>query len=84
MICREDPQPLPKDTSASVVNMISKMLRKQSFHRPRTDQLVLCPYLVPYIVRVYMNLGRIPNTANQNNKNFGPEMFLKFVRSQRF
>ncbi|XP_012149617.1 serine/threonine-protein kinase Nek5 [Megachile rotundata] len=82
MICTADPQPLHRGASESIVNIISKMLRKQPRYRPKTDQLVLCPYLIPYIVRIYLNLGRIPNTAKQNSSNFGPEMFLKFLRPQ--
>ncbi|XP_032679417.1 serine/threonine-protein kinase nekl-2-like isoform X2 [Odontomachus brunneus] len=72
--------PLPERTSASIVNLISKMLRKQSSNRPRTDQLVLCPFLVPYIVRVYLNVGRIINLANREPVNFGPHVFLKFLK----
>lgn len=59
------------------------MLRKQSFCRPKTNQLVLSPYLVPFIIRIYLNLGRVLNTANKDNKNFNSEIFLKFLKAQK-
>ena len=80
MTCEEKPRPLPKQASAAVVNLISKMLRKRSVLRPKTDQLVLCPYLVPFIARIYLNLGRIPCIANEENGSFGSEVFLKFLK----
>ncbi|XP_020298267.1 serine/threonine-protein kinase Nek5-like [Pseudomyrmex gracilis] len=73
------PEPLPHRVSAIVVNLISKMLRKQISFRPRTDQLVLCPFLAPYIVRVYLNLGRRINIAERERENFKSEIFLKFL-----
>lgn len=82
-ICEEKPRPLPKGTSSSVISLISKMLRKQSFYRPKTNQLVLSPYLVPFIIRIYLNLGRVLNIANKDNENFNPEIFLKFLKAQK-
>ncbi|CAK9801300.1 Serine/threonine-protein kinase Nek8 [Anthophora plagiata] len=78
--CEEAPRPLPRRTSACIVNLISKMLRKQPLYRPKTDQLVLCPFLVPYIARIYLNMGRVPNMAKRNDGNFGPEIFLRFLK----
>ncbi|KAH0952617.1 hypothetical protein HN011_005360 [Eciton burchellii] len=78
------PQPLPQQTSAPLVNLISKMLRKQSLFRPHIDQLVLCPFLVPYIIRVYLNFGRSINLAERKCENFGPHIFLKFLKPTGF
>ncbi|XP_071871091.1 serine/threonine-protein kinase Nek5 isoform X1 [Bombus fervidus] len=82
MICEERPRPLPRGTSTSVVSLISKMLRKDPFCRPKIDQLILCPYLVSFIIRIYLNLGRVMSITNKNNGNFNPEIFLKFLKSQ--
>ncbi|OAD54944.1 Serine/threonine-protein kinase Nek5 [Eufriesea mexicana] len=82
MICKEKPRPLRKGTSVSIVNLISKMLRKHPLYRPKTDQLVLCPYLVPFIARIYLNLGRVSNIIDKNNENFSPDIFLKFLKPQ--
>ncbi|XP_076625822.1 serine/threonine-protein kinase Nek5 [Colletes latitarsis] len=79
MTCNEQPRPLRKHTSEATINLISKMLRKQPSFRPKTDQLVLCPYLVPLITLMHLNLGRVHCTAKQNTSNFGPKMFLKFL-----
>ncbi|XP_012540854.1 serine/threonine-protein kinase Nek5 [Monomorium pharaonis] len=79
LVHNDPPQPLPRRMSASIVNLISKMLRKTSLRRPRTDQLVLCPFLVPYIIRVYLNLGRDINLAERERKSFGSHVFLKFL-----
>lgn len=84
MVYDSPPQPLPQWISASTVNLISKMLRKSSVCRPCTDQLVLCPFLVPYIIRVYLNLGRQINLAEQEPESFGPHIFLKFLNSPKF
>lgn len=81
MICEERPRPLPRGTSTSVVSLISKMLRKDPFCRPKIDQLILCPYLVSFIIRIYLNLGRVMSITNKNNRNFNPEIFLKFLKS---
>jgi hypothetical protein len=78
------PQPLPQQTSAPLVNLISKMLRKQSLFRPHIDQLVLCPFLVPYIIRVYLNFGRSINLAERKCEHFGPHIFLKFLKPTGF
>ncbi|XP_076183247.1 serine/threonine-protein kinase Nek5 isoform X2 [Ptiloglossa arizonensis] len=80
MTCNGEPRPFRKPTSPAIVNLISKMLRKHPLFRPKTDQLVLCPYLVPFVVLTYLNLGRVYCTAKQDNGNFGPEMFLKFLK----
>lgn len=56
------------------------MLRKQPLYRPSADQLVHCPFLVPYIVRVYLNVGRSMNVAVRDPENFGPHIFLKFLK----
>lgn len=79
LVHNSPPQPLPQRLSASIVNLISKMLRKNSLCRPRTDQLVLCPFLVPYIIRIYLNLGREINLSERERENFGPQIFLKFL-----
>ena len=84
MICEESPRPLPEGTSTSIVSLISKMLRKDPFHRPKIDELVICPYLVPFIIRIYLNLGRISNVINKGNGNYDPEIFLRFLKSQVF
>lgn len=83
LVFNSPPRPLPPQTSASLVNLISKMLRKQSACRPRTDQLVLCPFLAPYIIRVYLNLGRSINLAERERESFGSHIFLKFLNSPR-
>ncbi|XP_011168035.1 serine/threonine-protein kinase Nek5 [Solenopsis invicta] len=79
LVHNSPPQSLPRWMSTTTVNLISKMLRKNSFCRPRTDQLVLCPFLVPYIIRVYLNLGRDINLAERERDSFGPHVFLKFL-----
>ncbi|XP_071553865.1 serine/threonine-protein kinase Nek5 isoform X1 [Temnothorax nylanderi] len=84
LVHNSPPQPLPQWISASIVNLISKMLRKNSLCRPRTDQLVLCPFLVPYIIRVYLNLGRQINLAERERESFGPHVFLKFLNPSKF
>lgn len=81
LVFNSPPRPVPQQTSASVINLISKMLRKQSSCRPRTDQLVLCPFLAPYIVRVYLNLGRSINLTEREPESFGSHIFLKFLNS---
>ncbi|KAG7208284.1 hypothetical protein KM043_014526 [Ampulex compressa] len=81
IVCMEKPKPMRGDTSSRVINLISKMLRKQSAYRPRTDQLLLCPHLVPFIVRIYLNLGCSPNIFRQNKENFDANVFLKFLKS---
>lgn len=83
LVYNSPPRPLPPQTSAPIVNLISKMLRKQSACRPRTDQLVLCPFLAPYIIRVYLNLGRNINLVEREPENFGSHIFLKFLNSPR-
>ncbi|XP_029156514.1 serine/threonine-protein kinase Nek8-like isoform X2 [Nylanderia fulva] len=83
LVYNSPPRPLPPQTSAILVNLISKMLRKQSACRPSTDQLVLCPFLVPYIIRVHLNLGRNINVAERESENFGPHLFLKFLNSPK-
>ncbi|XP_054008838.1 serine/threonine-protein kinase Nek5-like [Hylaeus anthracinus] len=80
MACNKGPRPLCGKTSTAVVNLISKMLRKQPYSRPNTDQLVLCPYLARFIALIYLNLGRIECIADQDNRSFSPEMFLKFLK----
>ncbi|KAF3425472.1 hypothetical protein E2986_03483 [Frieseomelitta varia] len=84
MICEESPRPLPEGTSTPIISLISKMLRKDSLHRPKIDQLVVCPYLVPFIIRIYLNLGRTSNVVNKRNGNYDPEIFLRFLKSQVF
>ncbi|KAL6266316.1 hypothetical protein P5V15_003173 [Pogonomyrmex californicus] len=84
LVHNSPPQPLPQQTSAPIVNLISKMLRKQSLYRPSTDQLVFCPFLVPYIIRVYLNLGRSVNLAERDHENFGLHTFLKFLNPLKF
>nr|XP_031845882.1 serine/threonine-protein kinase Nek5-like [Nomia melanderi] len=81
MTCEESPRPLPDRTSPALVNLISKMLRKLPFSRPKTDQLMLCPHLVPFIGRTYLNLGRVPCTLTRgNNDHRDSEVFLKFLK----
>ncbi|XP_076240946.1 serine/threonine-protein kinase Nek8 [Calliopsis andreniformis] len=80
MTCEEKPRPFLTQTPETVVNLISKMLRKEPVSRPSADKLVLCPYLVPYITRIYLNLGRIPCVADQNDDSFSSETFLKFLK----
>lgn len=84
MICEESPRSLPEGTSTPVISLISKMLRKDPLHRPKIDQLVVCPYLVPFIIRIYLNLGRTSNVVNKRNGNYDPEIFLRFLKSQVF
>ncbi|XP_014480795.1 PREDICTED: serine/threonine-protein kinase nekl-2-like [Dinoponera quadriceps] len=84
LVFDQPPKPLPEGTPVPIVNLISKMLRKQSPSRPRTDQLVLCPFLVPYIVRIYLNVGRIINLADRESAKFGPRVFLKFLKPPNF
>lgn len=82
LICEDKPRPLHRGISRSIVSLISKMLRKLPVHRPKTDQLVLCPYLVPYIARIYLNLGRLTSTADKTDGKFGAELFLRFLKPQ--
>lgn len=82
MVCEEKPRPFQGPTAESIVNLVSKMLRKEPMSRPNTDQLVLCPFLVPFITRIHLNLGRTPCTVNEDSANFGPEVFLKFLKPQ--
>lgn len=84
MICEESPRPLPEGTSTPISSLISKMLRKDSLRRPKIDQLVVCPYIVPFIIRIYLNLGRISNVVNNRNGSYDPEIFLRFLKSQVF
>lgn len=81
LVFNSPPRPLPQQTSGPIVNLISKMLRKQSSYRPRTDQLIICPFLIPYIIRVHLNLGRNINLAERECENFGSHIFLKFLNS---
>lgn len=83
LVCNAKPRPLSNEMSDNVVNLISKMLRKGAPYRPRTNQLVLCPYLVPFIIRVYLNLGRSTNVANRDPDSFGPDIFLSFLKPQQ-
>ncbi|XP_076292567.1 serine/threonine-protein kinase Nek5 [Lasioglossum baleicum] len=82
MTCKKKPRPLCGETSPAIVNLISKMLRKVPALRPKTDQLMLCPYLVPFIARTYLNLGRIPCSFSRENGTVGSEMFLKFLKKR--
>ncbi|XP_076661954.1 serine/threonine-protein kinase Nek5 [Halictus rubicundus] len=80
MTCKEQPRPFCSQTSPAIVNLISKMLRKLPLFRPKTDQLMLCPYLVPFIARAYLNLGRVSCTFGQENGTIDSEVFLKFLK----
>ncbi|XP_076229735.1 MAM and LDL-receptor class A domain-containing protein 1 isoform X3 [Nomia melanderi] len=83
MTCEESPRPLPDRTSPALVNLISKMLRKLPFSRPKTDQLMLCPHLVPFIGRTYLNLGRVPCTLTRGNNDHRDSEELDSKRRQR-
>ncbi|XP_015188613.1 PREDICTED: serine/threonine-protein kinase Nek5-like [Polistes dominula] len=86
MVYDKKPKPVDKNISISTIRLISKMLRKQSIYRPRTDQLILCPYLVPFIARAYLNLGRILqcNLGIKGKENFfDPQIFQYFFKTQR-
>ncbi|XP_078033861.1 serine/threonine-protein kinase Nek5 isoform X2 [Augochlora pura] len=80
MTCNEQPGSFRGYTSPAVVNLISKMLRKLPHSRPKTDQLMLCPHLVPFIARTYLNLGRVPRTFDREEGICNSEVFLKFLR----
>ncbi|XP_076381269.1 serine/threonine-protein kinase Nek5 isoform X2 [Megalopta genalis] len=80
MVCKEQPRSFRGYASPAIVNLISKMLRKLPFSRPKTDQLMLCPYLVPFIARTYLNLGRVPCTFGQEKGIWNSEVFLKFLK----
>ncbi|KAK2589197.1 hypothetical protein KPH14_002008 [Odynerus spinipes] len=82
MVCNEKPKPLPASISTSTLRLISKMLKKQVAYRPSTDQLVLCPYLVPCIARVHLNLGRILNVARQDKENLDLRIFQYYIKSR--
>lgn len=81
MVCNEKPRPLSGNISIKSVRLISKMLKKQVAHRPRMDQLVLCPYLIPFIARVHLNLGRIPNIVARDKENFDSRIFQYYIKS---
>lgn len=59
LICKEKPR-LFKSTNISRGSkiVVYKMLQRDSTIRPSTRLLLLCPYLVSYIAKVYLNLGR--------------------------
>nr|XP_050855469.1 serine/threonine-protein kinase nekl-2-like [Vespula vulgaris] len=81
MVCYEKPKPFEQNISISTIRLISKMLRKQVIYRPRTDQLLLCPYLVPFVARVHLNLGRIQKFSSQDKENFNLRIFQYFIKS---
>ncbi|KAL2713782.1 serine/threonine-protein kinase nekl-2-like isoform X1 [Vespula squamosa] len=81
MVCYEKPKPFDKNISISTIRLISKMLRKQVSCRPRTDQLLLCPYLVPFVARVHLNLGRIQKFSSQEKENLNLRIFQYFIKS---
>ncbi|XP_015605837.1 serine/threonine-protein kinase nekl-2 isoform X2 [Cephus cinctus] len=81
--CTEKPRPIVARTSASTVTLISKMLKKEAYYRPRTSQLLMCPYLVPSIARVYLNLGRQVEMISKHETNFSLDVFTGFLKSLR-
>ncbi|KAI4502644.1 hypothetical protein M0802_002556 [Mischocyttarus mexicanus] len=83
MVCNNKPKSFDKKISISTIRLISKMLRKQAAYRPRTDQLILCPYLVPYIARVYLNVGRVQYNSRSGKENFDHQIFQYFFKTEQ-
>ncbi|XP_046746056.1 serine/threonine-protein kinase Nek8-like [Diprion similis] len=84
-VCNSKIQPLKANTSPEVVNLVSKMLRRNPAYRPKTDQLLLCRYLVQYVIRVHLNIGRVAVSnelhhrgASQNLNEMNP--FTKYFQ----
>ncbi|XP_046424863.1 serine/threonine-protein kinase Nek8-like [Neodiprion virginianus] len=84
-VCSSRIRPIEANTSPEVVNLVSKMLRSNPAYRPKIEQLLLCPYLVPYMIRVHLNIGRIAvsnkfqhHGASQNLNEINP--FTKYLQ----
>ncbi|OXU28096.1 hypothetical protein TSAR_013895 [Trichomalopsis sarcophagae] len=58
--------------------MVYKMLQQRAKLRPTTRLLLLCPYLAPYVAKVYLNLGRAYSTSSQT---FGFSIFNQFLKT---
>ncbi|XP_003424605.1 serine/threonine-protein kinase Nek8 [Nasonia vitripennis] len=58
--------------------MVYKMLQQRAKLRPTTRLLLLCPYLAPYVAKVYLNLGRSYSTSSQT---FGFSIFNQFLKT---
>ncbi|XP_058791478.1 serine/threonine-protein kinase nekl-2-like isoform X2 [Phymastichus coffea] len=59
MICREKPRLFQStNISRSTKIIVYKILQQDASMRPSTRLLLLCPYLVSYTTKVYLNLGR--------------------------
>ncbi|XP_066601034.1 serine/threonine-protein kinase Nek5-like [Prorops nasuta] len=83
MVCHKEPQALPRSVENDTITLISKMLRKKKLNRPRTDQLLLCPFLVRTIATVYLNVGRILNTIDRDPTNFDSRIFTNFLKQRK-
>ncbi|XP_012265021.2 serine/threonine-protein kinase Nek3-like [Athalia rosae] len=58
-VCSSRIRPFELPICTEVVNLVSKMLRNNPTHRPSAAQLLLCPFLVPFVIRHHINLGRV-------------------------
>lgn len=79
MICKSPPYHLFKTNPVSRESkiMVFKMLQRDSSKRPTTHLLLLCPYLISHVAKVYLNLGRAYSTPNQY---FGIETFQHYLK----
>lgn len=77
MICRGTPR-LFRSVKVSRESQIIvyKILQLQPSKRPTSKLLLLNPRLVPYVARVYLNLGRAYAAGPDN---FGTHIFEQFV-----
>ncbi|XP_012277098.1 serine/threonine-protein kinase nekl-2 isoform X2 [Orussus abietinus] len=82
MVCNARPRPLPRNTRIDTVNLLSKMLRRDAERRPTSYRVVHCPYLVPSIIRVCLNVGRNPNHAEWNAENLEYHQFERFLKTR--
>lgn len=77
MVMLENPKPLIRGMSENLINMISKMLRKNAILRPSTELLISSPCLSKNVVKIYLNVGRcIPISKNE----LAPQVFLNFLK----
>ncbi|KAJ8682057.1 hypothetical protein QAD02_017849 [Eretmocerus hayati] len=76
MVCNNKPQLFKTmDISRDIRILIYKMLQQNSTKRPSTRLLLLCPFLVSYVAKVYLNLGRAYATPE---KDFDFNIFRQF------
>ncbi|XP_014236745.1 serine/threonine-protein kinase nekl-2-like [Trichogramma pretiosum] len=81
MICRNKPRLFQReqlDVSKETKIVVCKMLIKEPSRRPTTKQLILCPYLLPFVARVYLNLGRAYSVPDEL---FDLKIFQPYLKS---